>query len=133
VSANIDSPGQEKSTAAVSRRFRSSLLWGLLATALGLGIGWLDIHTTEATTTILALLIAGLLLGVLQPTGAWRWAVILALGLPVMAAAGRLLELDTPEPIRLDPLIALVALGFGMAGCYAGVALRWMVRSPPAE
>lgn len=95
-----------------------------LSVALAVGIGWLDLYTTEVTVTILALLLAGLVLGLLQPGGAWRWAVILALGLPAAETVGRLLRVRTPEPIRLDPRIALVAFAFALVGCYTGVAFR---------
>jgi hypothetical protein len=98
-----------------------------LAVAVALGIGWLDLHTTEVTVTISALLLGGLVLSLLQPRAAWRWAVLLALGLPVMAAVGRLLRLRTADPIHLDPRIALVALAFALVGCYAGVAIRRLV------
>jgi len=95
-----------------------------LAVAIGLGIGWLDLHTTEVGVTALALLLAGLVLGLLQPKAAWRWAVLLALGLPVMAVVARLFRVRTAEPIRLDPRIALVALAFALVGCYSGVLIR---------
>jgi len=95
-----------------------------LAVALGLGVGWLDLHTTEVAATVLALLLAGLLLGYLQPKSAWRWAVLLALGLPAVAASGRLLGLPTAEPIRLDVRIALVAFAFALVGCYSGALAR---------
>jgi hypothetical protein len=95
-----------------------------LATVLGLGIGWLDLHTTEVVVTILPLLLAGLLLGLLQPTGAWRWALLLAVGLPAMAVVARVLGVSTTEPIRLDPRIVLVAAAFALVGCYLGVAIR---------
>jgi MFS family permease len=95
-----------------------------LAAAAGLGIGWLDLHTTEVTVTILALLLAGLLLGLLEPRGAWRWAALLALGLPIMALVAGLLRVHTAEPIRLDPRVALAALAFALAGCYSGVVVR---------
>ncbi len=98
-----------------------------LAVAFGLGIGWLDLHTTEVIVTILALLLAGLFLGLLQPTAAWRWAVLLALGLPAMAVVGSLLRLRTAEPIRLDPRIVLVALAFALIGCYSGAVVRRIV------
>jgi len=95
-----------------------------VAVAVGLGIGWLDLHTTEVIVTVLSLLLAGLLLGLLQPKAAWRWAVLLALGLPVMACVGQQFHLRAAEPIRLDPRIALVALAFASVGCYSGVAVR---------
>lgn len=101
-----------------------SLLSTALAAAVGLAIGWLDLHTTEVTVTILALLLAGLLLGLMRPAGAWRWALVVALGVPAMAVAGRLLHLRTAEPIRLDPRVALVAFAFALVGCYLGAGIR---------
>jgi hypothetical protein len=95
-----------------------------LAALFGLGIGWLDLHTSEVTVTIVALLLTGVLLGLLQPVAAWRWAVLLALGLPVVALMGHLLRVPTAEPIRFDPRITLVAFAFGFVGCYIGVGLR---------
>lgn len=95
-----------------------------LAVAIGLGIGWLDLHTTEVTVTILSLLFGGFLLGLLAPNAAWRWAVLLALGLPAMALIGQLLRVRTAEPIRLDLRVALVALAFALVGCYGGVMVR---------
>jgi hypothetical protein len=95
-----------------------------LAVVLGLGIGWLDLHTTEVSVTILALLSTGLL----QPIAAWRWAVLLGSGLPVVATVGHLLGMRTAEPIRLDPRIVLVGFAFGLVGCYAGVVIRRAAR-----
>ena len=110
----------------MARSWRSpyDLFCTALAFALGLCIGWVDIHTTEVSVTIVALLGAGLVLGLLQPRAAWRWAVLLAIGLPVVEALGRLAGVRTAEPITLDPRVTLVALGFALVGCYAGVLVR---------
>ena len=128
MSPHTNSPNGERSMNATPWRSRYSLICTLLAMALGLGIGWLDVHTTEVIATVLALLLAGLLLSLLQPAAAWRWAVLLGLGLPVMAAVGKLLEVRTAEPIHVDLRIALVALVFALVGCYIGVAIRRIAR-----
>ena len=100
---------------AESSRSRYSAVVAALAAVLGLGIGWLDLHTTEVVVTILPLLLAGLLLGLLQPTGAWRWALLLAVGFPAMAVVARLLGLSTAEPIRLES--AHCPGGYGVRSC----------------
>jgi len=110
-----------------SKRIASAPLAAALAVAIGLGIGWLDLHTTEVVVTILALLLGGLFLGLLQPSAAWRWAVLLALGLSAMAVVGHLLSVHTAEPIRLDPRVVLAALAFALVGSYSGVAVRRIV------
>lgn len=109
---------------AVSSDSRGDAAFGLVAVSVGLGIGWLDIHTTEVGVTIVALLCAGLFCGFFRPTAAWLWALLLALGLPAMAMLGRVLRVRVPEPVHLDPRIVLVALGFALAGCYSGVLVR---------
>ena len=96
----------------------------VLAVVLGIGIGWLDIHATEVTVTLVALLAAGGLCGLVQPRAPWRWAVLIALGLPVVAAVAAFARVVTPEPIRVDPRIALVAAAFALVGCYAGALMQ---------
>jgi len=107
-----------------TQRSAFDLVSAVLATVLGLGIGWLDLHTTEVIVTIVPLLAAGAMLGLLRPKAAWRWAVLIALGLPVMAAVAKLTGMHTAEPVQWDPRITLVALVFALLGSYAGVLVR---------
>ncbi len=100
------------------------LVFVVLAVGLGLGVGWLDVRTTEVTVTVVALLAVGFLLGLLGPGKPWRWALLIALGLPVMAGVAELTGMQTAEPARVDPRVALVALGFALVGCYAGAVIR---------
>lgn len=100
-----------------------------VAVVLGLIVGWLDLHVTEVVVTILALLVVGLLLGLLQPNAAWRWAILIAIGLPIMAAVAIVISMQTAEPAQLDFRIMLVALAFAMIGSYVGVFIRHVVRT----
>jgi hypothetical protein len=100
-----------------------------VALALGLVIGWLDLHTTEVAATIVPLLAVGLLLGMLQPIAAWRWAVLVVVGLPIMAGLARLTGVETAEPPQLDIRISLVALVFSLVGVYTGVLFRRAYRA----
>ena len=68
------------------------------------------------------LLSAGLVLGLLKPVAAWRWALLLVLGLPVVTGCGHFLGVHTDEPIRLDPRVWLLSLAVGLLGYYTGVA-----------
>jgi hypothetical protein len=114
-----------------SSRIRSfhDLIVSSIALMCGLLIGWLDLQTAEVIVIILALLIAGLLAGLLQPVAAWRWALFLVVGLPVMEAIALLGSWQTAEPVRIDLRIFLVALAFAMVGCYCGVLIRHTVRA----
>jgi hypothetical protein len=105
------------------------LLCTALAVALGLVVGWLDLHVTEVLVTILSLLASGLLPGLLQPSAAWRWALLIAIGLPLMELIAIKFSLPTAEPVQLDLRIALVALVFAMLGAYVGVFIRYIMRT----
>jgi hypothetical protein len=100
-----------------------------LAVILGLVVGYLDLHVTEVVVTVVALLISGLLLGLVQPKGTWRWALLIAIGLPIMEFVAIKAGMHTAEPARLDPLIALVALVLAFLGTYLGVFMRYLIRS----
>jgi hypothetical protein len=104
-----------------------------LAILLGLGIGWLDIHTTEVTVTIASLLVSGVLCGTVQARGPWRWGLLIALGVPVVEAIARVTHVATAEPVHLDPRVWLVVAIFALGGCYVGAfigrGLRAMTHS----
>jgi hypothetical protein len=122
----INRLGQKNST---SWRSPQDLACAALAVVLGLVIGWLDLHVTEVVVTILALLVAGLLLGSLRPAAAWRWPILVVVGLPIMAAVAHMIGMQTAEPARLDVRITLVALAFALLGSYVGVLTRHTVRA----
>lgn len=100
-----------------------------LAVALGLVVGWLDLHVTEVSVTILALMTFGLLLGLIQPAAAWRWALLIAIELPIMAIGAIKLGLRTVEPVQPDLRITLVALVFALLGAYIGAFIPYIMRS----
>lgn len=114
-----------------STSWRSSrdLACTALALALGLVVGWLDLHVTELIVTILALLTFGMLLGLVQPTAEWRWAVLIAIGLPIMELIAIKFSMQTAEPVQLDLRITMVALVFALMGAYIGVIIRYIIRT----
>ena len=114
---------------SISWRSSRDLACTALSLALGLFTGWLDLHVTEVIVTILALVTSGLLLGLVQPSAAWRWAILIAIGLPIMELVAIKFSMQTAEPARLDLLIALVALVFALLGAYTGVLIRYIMRT----
>jgi hypothetical protein len=96
---------------------------------LGLVVGYLDLHVAEVVVTVVALLISGLLLGLAQQKAAWRWGILIAIGLPIMEFVAIKTGMQSAEPARLDALIVLVALGFSLLGVYLGVFMRYLIRS----
>jgi hypothetical protein len=105
----------------------------VLSIALGLAVGWLDLHTTEISATILSLVPAGFLPGILQPVGAWRWALLSVAGLPIVAAIAQLTAVETAEPVHFNFRIFLVALVFALLSVYTGVLIRLAFRASRSD
>lgn len=120
----MDDRGQAVSKAAEVWRSPRDFACTVFSVVLAVAIGWLDLHAAEVSITILALLIAGIFLGSFRPAAAWRWAILVSLGLPAMTTIARVFGLQTSEPARLDLRIMLAAFLFTLAGTYAGVFVR---------
>lgn len=116
-----------------SRQSHHDLACGALALILGLGIGWLDLQVTEVAVTVLALLSAGLVSGLIQPAAAWRWAVLITAGLPIIAAVALAAGWQTAEPVQFDFRMFLVAVAFALVGSYAGVLIRHTMQTPTQQ
>lgn len=100
-----------------------------LAFGLGLGVGWLDLHTTEVTVPILALLASGLLMGILRPRAVWRWVILIIVGLTIMIIFAFATDMQTAEPIQFDLRITLVMSIFVLLSAYAGRLLSSIIWS----
>ena len=96
----------------------------ILAIALGIIIGWIDLQITEVTVTILFLLVGGFLLGLFQPKSAWRWALLITVGISIMEITAIIFSLRTVEPVKLDPLVIIIILLIALIGTYIGVFIR---------
>ncbi len=101
-------------------------LWHyLFAIFLGIIVGWFDLRTDEVSLTILLLVVFGLFLGFSQPRHAWRWALLLALWVPLggfVAQAWGLKNIVVPEPNWLPTLFAFVP---ALVGAYGGAFVNW--------
>lgn len=96
------------------------ILWHyLLAIFMGVIVGWLDLRSDEVSTTILLLVVFGMLLGFAQPRQAWRWAILLAMWVPLggfLSAALGLRNVAVPNPSWLASLVAFVPAFIGAYG-----------------
>lgn len=125
----MEQKNQSENKSLNSWRSPRDLACVVLALALGLFVGWLDLHVTEVMVTILVLLVSGLLPGLIQPGAAWRWPLLIAIGLPVMAFVAVKSGMQTAEPVHPDVLITIVALVFALLGAYIGVFVRYLTRT----
>lgn len=100
----------------------------LASCGLGLLIGYLDFHAEEVQGTALLLLLTTGLLSLLHPRGAWRWAVLTGLGIPLVHYAAHVLNIRLIHP--LENRIAVVVLPQipALVGAYAGVLAHKLAR-----
>lgn len=104
---------------------------GILSFILGLGVFALDQQSlfgddSAMLTVAVWLAIAGLM-GFVFPKGVWRWALLLAVGLPLGGCTlhfmGRAQAIH-PDSYATIGLVGFVGLGVCFVGTYAGKALR---------
>jgi len=97
------------------------LLPYIIALGAGLLIGYGDLNAKEVQGTVLIILVLTFLFGVLLPRHAWRWALLIGLGVPLINWGGLIFGyhgLPTGLPWHLDTLIALIP---AFIGAYCGV------------
>ena len=128
ISTKMEHNNQSGKSILTSWRSPYDIICTFIAIIFGLIIGWLDLHTTEVTVTIVSLFIAGSFLGILQPTAAWRWAILIVFCLPAMVLYAQLIDMQTAEPTQLDVRIIIVTLIITLFGSYIGVFIRKALR-----
>ena len=102
---------------------------------LGLGVGYLNLHTDETPFIALPLLAAAALIGFINPRAAWRWGLLLGLWPVVSALWAAAIQMKLPYPNNPGELQGALIGGliFALAGAYLGVLGRWIMRHlPPA-
>lgn len=104
----------------------------LTALALGAFAVSVDLHNDEPQAAALILVIGGGVLGLLAPHGAWRWAILLGLAIPVGDFLGPRLGLSSvaPQPFNAGAFVALIPAAIGTA---IGAGLRTLIALPTGQ
>ncbi len=103
--------------------WRKPSLWLYLFTLfLGFIVGWLDLKTTEVSSSVLMLLTFGFFAGFAQPRRAWLWGLFLGIWVPVLSFIAANLRVTSPTSTEL--VTSFLALVFSLAGAFAGAVVR---------
>ncbi len=103
-----------------------------LAFAFGALLGYIDLNSKEVQLPMFCLLLFSFTLGACQPKAAWRWGVLMGLGLPLayfVAFAAQIRAADAPHyPITLVVLVipALIA-------AYGGALANRLSQAPEPQ
>lgn len=107
-----------------SQRMVLDVICTIMALMGGFAAGAVDFNNDEPQAAMLVIIVFTGLLGFVQPRKAWRWAIIVGLGVPIVyliATAFGYQPKSLPEPGWYASLIALIPAFFST---YCGVLLR---------
>lgn len=132
VSATIEHSSVMRGSRLVSRK---TLMVLGLTLVLSILTGYVDLTATENMAPMLCILLFSFLAGFIQPKGAWRWALLIGLSVPVATFVGLAINFnfaDTPPrfPITLAVLV-IPALVAAYGGVFFHSAITRM--QPPAS
>lgn len=106
--------------------------WYLVAGGIGLLLGYVDTHLQgdDNLPSVVMILIPAFVFGALQPRQAWRWGLLIGLGVPACHIGGLLIGYHPPYPVEPSVLITFIALIPAMIGAYFGALVRMLVARP---
>lgn len=102
-------------------------MWWALSLGLGLFAGYFDSNVEEVGFTVLLVLAAGGVLGLIQPAGAWRWALVLGTGVFLFHVFEVVAGYKPRYPAEPNIFVTLIVLMPAFIGVYGGVLVRWML------
>jgi len=97
----------------------------VFAVFAGVFAGWIDIKVGDLLFTALLVLAPCMMLGLMRPHRAWRWAVVVGICVPVVELLGYLVL--TQRPYRAQIYESFLAFLPGMVGSYGGAMLKQAV------
>ncbi len=107
-----------------NRRMAIDGACAIVALIGGLVAGVVDFNNNEPQAAVLVIVFFAGLLGFAQPRKAWRWAIVVGFGVPIVYLIATVFGLQLeglPEPGWYAMLIALIPAFFST---YCGVLLR---------
>jgi hypothetical protein len=114
-------------------RWQLDVLCIVAAVIGGFLAGAVDFNNDEPQATVIVIVAFTLLLGFIQPRRAWRWALIVGLGVPIVYLIATALGYhakSVPEPGWYASLIALIP---AFISTYCGVLLRKAITASQAH
>jgi hypothetical protein len=117
-------------TSATQERISSMTKFGITvfigALAFGLFAAYTDFRNDEVQAPVLVVFVGSFVLGLIQPRSAWRWALLIALSLPLAHWIGPAFGIYPRVPATPNNFATLLALIPAFVGAYSAVAVRWM-------
>ena len=94
----------------------------VFAAFAGVFAGWIDIKVGDLLFTALLVLAPCMMLGLMRPQRAWRWAVVVGICVPVVELLGYVVLAQ--KPYRAQIYESFLAFLPGIVGLYGGAMLK---------
>jgi len=99
----------------------------ILAAALGIAAGWVDVKIGDLLFTALLVLAPSILLGALRPKRPWRWTLLIGVWVPIADLLAYLIM--TQKPARSQIYESFLAFLPGLVGAYGGAFMRSVINN----
>lgn len=112
-----------------------SVLMLALVLAFALFTGYVNLNATEVQAPMACILAFSFLSGFLQPKVAWRWAILIAVSVPLSYLVGVAIHypiVEPPHSATFDPKFMILIIP-ALVATYAGALLSraiWSMRNP---
>jgi hypothetical protein len=103
---------------------RKSLVVLSLALVCSLLTGYVNVTATEVLPPMLCILLFSGLTGLLQPKGAWRWAALIGLSIPISTFVGLAINFHFVDAPPRYPITLVVLVISALIAAYLGVLLN---------
>ncbi len=113
------------------RRLSPDVRYYILAAALGIFAGWVDVKVGDLLFTALLVLAPCILLGTLRPSRPWRWTVIVGVFVPIADVLAYLIMAQKPD--RAQIYESFLAFLPGLVGAYGGAFMRGVINNLLSE
>ncbi len=109
------------------QRLASDTVYYVLACLFGLLAGWVDVKVEDLLFSALLVLGPCILLGTLRPQRPWRWAVLIAIFVPIADVLAYVVL--TQKPSRAQVYESALAFLPGLVGAYGGSMMRSVINN----
>lgn len=127
VNAPIEHFSVMKGKLPMSPQSRFALIFALTFSVL---TGYINITATEVLVPMFCLLLFSFVAGLIQPKGAWRWAVIIGLSITLSTFIGLAINFNFPDAPPRYPITLVVLVLPALVAAYIGSLANRVLPTP---
>ena len=99
---------------------KKSVIVLCLALAFSILTGYINVTATEVLPPMVCILLFSFVTGLMQPKGAWRWALLIGLSIPLSTFIGLAVNFNFPDTPPRYPITLAVLIVPALVAAYGG-------------